>query len=50
MQPFDYHKEASIYDVRKKIGFFDTPPVTVKNQLILFLLSAFWGPPRVWMS
>ena len=24
---------------------FDTPPVTVTNQLILFLSSAFWGPP-----
>ena len=25
--------------------FFDTPFVTVTNQLIVFLLSAFWGPP-----
>ena len=24
---------------------FFYPPVTVTNQLILFLLSAFWGPP-----
>ena len=39
---------ASIYDFRKKFGFFDPlpPPLfTYRNQLILFLLSAFWGPP-----
>ena len=36
----------AIYDVRNFFGFFDPllPPVTVTNQLILFLLSAFWGP------
>ena len=32
-------------DIRKIFGFFDTPPLTVTKQLILFLLSAFWGPP-----
>ena len=31
---------ASIYDVRKIVGFF-YPLVTVTNQLILFLSSAF---------
>ena len=37
---------ASIYDVCKFFRFFDPLPlVPVKNQLILFLLSAFWGPP-----
>ena len=40
---------ASIYDVRK-IKFWDfltTPPslVMYRNQLVLFLSSAFWGPP-----
>ena len=36
----------SIYDVRKMFAFFDPLPlVTATNQLILFLLSAFWGPP-----
>ena len=42
----------SLYDVRKIFGFFD-PPVTVTNQLILFLSSAFVGPPSphtLWMS
>ena len=34
---------TSIYDVRKIFGFLD-PLVTVTNQLILFLSSAFWGP------
>ena len=39
-------KGVSIYDVRKIFGFLDPlPPVTVTNQLILFLSSAFWGPP-----
>ena len=39
-------KGGSIYDVRNIFGFFyPSPLVTVKNQLILFLLSAFWGPP-----
>ena len=28
-----------------KISDFFDPLVTVKNQLIVFLLSAFWGPP-----
>ena len=38
-------EEASIYDVRKIFGFMDPSPlVTVTNQLILFLSSAFWGP------
>ena len=32
---------ASIHDVGKFFGFFDPPP-TVTNQLIWFLLSAFW--------
>ena len=37
---------ASMYDVRKILGFFYPPPlVTVANQLNLFLLSAFWGAP-----
>ena len=37
---------ASTYDVRKIVGFFyPFPLVTVTNQQILFLLSAFWGPP-----
>ena len=36
------------YEVRKIFGFFDPllpPLVTFRNQLILFLLSAFCGPP-----
>ena len=37
---------ASIYDVRKIFGFLDPfPSVTYRNQLILFLSSAFWRPP-----
>ena len=37
---------ASIYDVRKTFVFFTPSPlVTVTIQLILFLSSAFWGPP-----
>ena len=28
--------------------FFTSPPVAYKNQLILFLLSAFWEPPPPW--
>ena len=28
----------------EKFPDFFTPPVTVTKQLILFLLSAFWGP------
>ena len=39
---------ASRYDVRNIFGFFDPPLVTYKNQLILFLMSAFWGPPSPW--
>ena len=35
---------ASIYDIRNIFRIFD-PPVTVTNQLILFLSSAFWGTP-----
>ena len=38
-------KGASIYYVRKTVVFLDPLPlVTHRNQLILFLLSAFWGP------
>ena len=41
-----WHKGASIYDVRKIFGFVDPLPplLTNRNQLMLFLLSAFWGP------
>ena len=43
LSPAFFPKGASIYDVRKIFGFFDPLPlVTVTNQLILFLLSAFW--------
>ena len=40
-------KGAAIEDVRKIFRFFviPSPHVTVTNQLILFLSSAFWGPP-----
>ena len=39
------HLGASIDDVRKFFGFLTPSPlVTVTNQLILSLLSAFWGP------
>ena len=35
-----------MYDVSTTFGFFDSPLlVTVTIQLILFLSSAFWGPP-----
>ena len=41
-------KGASIHDVRKMFGFNPPPsPITFINQLILFLLSAFWSPPTV---
>ena len=35
------------YMMSKKLSdfFYPLPLVTVANQLILFLLSAFWGPP-----
>ena len=33
------------YMTSAKISDFFDPLVTVKNQLIVFLLSAFWGPP-----
>ena len=49
MQKKKVAKGASIYDVRNIFGFFDPLPlVTVTNQLILFLLTAFWGslPPH----
>ena len=36
------HLGTSIYEVGKVFGFYD-PLVTVTNQLILFLSSAFWG-------
>ena len=36
---------ASVDDIRKTLWYFDPLPlVTVTNQLILFPLSAFWGP------
>ena len=36
-----------MYDVRKIYGFFNPLLlVTVTNLLILFLSSAFWGPPH----
>ena len=40
-------KGTSIYEIRKIFGFFLplAPLATVTNQLILSLLSAFWGPP-----
>ena len=38
------HLGTSIYEVGKVFGFYD-PLVTVTNQLILFLSSAFWGHP-----
>ena len=39
------NKGGSIYDVRKIFVFFDPlPPVTVTNQLILFISSAFGDP------
>ena len=39
-------KGASIYDVRNNFGFFDPlPPVSVTNQLILFLFVCFLGTP-----
>ena len=45
---------ASTFDVCKIFGLFDPPPlVTVTNQLILFLSSAFWVPPSphpLWTS
>ena len=39
----DFSKGASIYEVRN--FFTPSPLATVTNQLILFLSSAFWGPP-----
>ena len=38
---------ASMYDDRKILGFFDPLPhlLTVTNHFILFLSSAFGGPP-----
>ena len=38
------HLGASIYDVGNIFGIYD-PLVTVTNQMILFLSSAFWGHP-----
>ena len=47
-------KGASIHDVRKMFGFNPPPsPITFINQLILFLLSAFWSPHcgrHIWKS
>ena len=42
-------KRASIYDVRKILQIFFTPSplVMYRHQLILFLSSAFWGPPSL---
>ena len=33
------------YMTSAKFSYFLNPPVSVKNELILFLLSAFRGPP-----
>ena len=39
-------KGPYLYDVRNIFGYLDPLPLyTVTNQLILFLSSAFWGPP-----
>ena len=40
------NKGRYLYDVRKIFEFFASLPLVMyRNQLILFLSSAFWGPP-----
>ena len=41
-------RDSHLYDVRKSYGLLDPPPlplVMYRDQLILLLSFAFWGPP-----